>query len=75
MVTNVREVYDQALRLGPVERAELVNAILSSFMPTDASIDEAWRRESAARLAAWESGELPDEPLSDVLDRINKDQP
>ncbi len=75
MVTNVRKVYDQALQLGPVERAELVNAILSSFMPTDASVDDNWRQETASRLAAWEAGEIADEPLKDVLDRINKDRP
>lgn len=75
MVTNVRNLYDQALQLGPVERAELVNAILSSFMPADASIDDAWRQEAASRLAAWKSGGLPDEPLEDVMRRINQGRP
>lgn len=74
MVTSVRQVYDQAIQLGPVERAELVNAILSSFMPTDAKIDDAWRREAASRLAAWKTGEMRDEPLSDVMSRINRDR-
>lgn len=70
MVTNVRHLYDQALQLGPIERAELVNAILSSFMPPDASIEDAWRREAASRLRAWKAGEIRDEPLSEVMDRI-----
>lgn len=75
MVANVRQLYDQALQLGPVERAELVNAILSSFMPADASIDAAWKSEAASRLAAWKAGDLPDEALGDVLDRINRGRP
>lgn len=73
MTSAVRQLLDQAASLGPMERAELVNELLSSLNPPNESVDAAWRSEAASRLAAWRKGELQDEPIDDVFQRINRD--
>jgi putative addiction module component (TIGR02574 family) len=48
---------EQALELDPDERAELVDALMSSLHKTDPEIDAAWVREAHRRLAALDAGE------------------
>ena len=73
MSPRSKEVLAGALNLPPVERAELVEEILSSFdFPARREIDALWAREAEDRLDAYERGELKARPADEVFDKIGK---
>jgi hypothetical protein len=50
MTVESKKVLEKALTLPPVERAELVEQILSSFeFPSRGKIDALWAKESESR--------------------------
>lgn len=60
-----RRILESALALPPVERAELVEELLSSFdFPARADVDALWAREAEDRIDAYEKGELSARPAS-----------
>lgn len=71
MSTQVKRVLDDALRLPPIERAELVEKILESFsLPQRQNTDSPWSFEVEERIEAYERGELKSESASAVFERI-----
>lgn len=49
----------EALKLPPSERAEIIDALWRSLDPAEQnSMDQAWLKESHDRLAAYRAGEL-----------------
>lgn len=56
MKPRSEDVLKDALEMPPVERAALVDRLLSSLDRPDDAIDEVWRKEIAARLRAYRSG-------------------
>ena len=73
MPTRLDEVLDEALKLGPMERAELVEHILASFdFPEREEIDELWAQEAEDRLEAYDRGEIPSTPARKVFDDIDR---
>ncbi len=68
-----KTVLAEALKLPPIERAELVERILASFGFADrGSIDGAWAEEVEDRIDAYDKGELTARPASEVFERINR---
>lgn len=58
MKTDARLVR-QVLELGPLERAELIEALQASFdAPGGEAVDAAWSLEAESRLDAFEAGAL-----------------
>jgi putative addiction module component (TIGR02574 family) len=50
---------NEALKLPPVERAQIIDALWSSLDPAEQdAIDRAWLLESQDRLAAFRAGQL-----------------
>lgn len=49
----------EALDLPPIERATLVDRLITSLDRPDDAIDAVWRKEIAARLRAYRSGAAP----------------
>lgn len=75
MPTRLDEVLDEALKLGPMERAELVEQILASFeFPERKQIDELWAQEAEDRLEAYERGELQSTLAKQVFDDIDREK-
>ena len=75
MPTRLDEVLDEALKLGPMERAELVEQILASFeFPERKQIDELWAQEAEDRLEAYERGEIQSTPAKKVFDDIDREK-
>ena len=73
MMTAVQDVLAKAIRLPPVERAELVEGILSSFdSPVRPEIDAAWAREAEKRIDAYDSGKIAAIPAAAVFEKIEK---
>ncbi len=46
----------EALELPPIERAALVDRLLTSLDKPDDAVDQVWRKEIAARLLAYRAG-------------------
>jgi putative addiction module component (TIGR02574 family) len=61
------DVLKEALEMPPIERAALVDRLLTSLDRPDDSIDRVWREEIAARLRAYRSGAAPTVSAQDVL--------
>lgn len=62
-----------ALRLPPLERAELIERLLASFsFPERKAIDERWTAEAEDRIDAYERGELGSKSAAEVFARIER---
>ena len=73
MSSEAQQVLRDALKLSPVERAELVERILASFsFPERQSIDELWAAEVEDRIDAYEAGDLKSRPAAEVFARIER---
>jgi len=75
MSPQAREVLADALRLSPMERAELVEKLLASFdFPDREEVDRSWAAEVEDRISAYESGGLGATPAAQVFEEIEKDR-
>ena len=73
MPKHAKSILTEALELPPVERAELVENLLSSFeFRSRKAIDALWAQEAEDRIDAFESGQLASIPAKDVFDGIEK---
>jgi len=67
MKPESRDLMREALELPPMERAALVDQLLTSLDRPDDAIDGVWRKEIAARLRAYRSGAATTVSAEDVL--------
>ena len=73
MTEQSKKVLAEALDLSPVERATLVEALLSSFdFPKRQEVDTLWAKEVEDRIDAYEQGKLQASPADVVFDRLKK---
>lgn len=73
MTVTTEKVFNDALALPPIERAELIQRLFQSFdVPEDNRIDTAWTEEIEYRIEAYDKGLLTASPAEDVLARINR---
>ena len=67
-----KEVFAEALNLPPIERAELIEELLSSFdFAGRKRLDQLWADEAEERIDAHDRGEIPSVPLESVFEKIN----
>ncbi len=68
-----KQILAEALNLPPIERAEIVEKLLSSFeFPSRKTIDELWAQEAESRIDAYERGEITAIPAKEVFEKIEK---
>jgi len=68
-----QKILHQALKLRPIERAELVENILSSFEFTERKkIDDLWSKEAEERITAFEAGKIKAVPLKSLFKKIDR---
>ena len=72
MSTDTREILDRVMELPAVERARLIDQLLSSLDEPDEGIDALWRKEVEDRIQAYQAGKLKSVSLSDVLAKYRK---
>ena len=73
MPKHAKRILAEALELPPVERAELVENLLSSFeFQSRKAIDALWAQEAEDRIDAFERGEMAGIPARDVFEEIEK---
>ena len=68
MNDQVKKLTEEAAKLSPDDRAELVEGILETLVPTRPEIDERWRTEALDRYAAYKRGEIPAIDFDEVID-------
>ena len=64
---KAKEILEKAISLEPIEKAELVDCLLSSLDKPDKDLDKLWANEAESRLAAYKRGELKAISLEEVL--------
>ena len=64
-----KDIVEKALSLNPLEKADLVDRLLSSLDQPDQAITELWAREAESRLDAYEAGKLKAVSLEKVLSK------
>ncbi len=73
MTTAVKEIFKKAVKLPAIDRAELIEQILTSFdFPDRTKIDKLWAKEAEARLSAFSSGQIKAKPAKQVFAAIQK---
>lgn len=67
------KVFQEALKLSPVERAELIEQLFSSFQFSNRKeIDRLWAKESEDRIDAYERGEIASVSAQEVFKNIDR---
>jgi putative addiction module component (TIGR02574 family) len=75
MPKRAENILAEALELPPIERAELVENILSSFeFKSRKDIDALWAQEAEDRIDAFDRGEMAAIPVEDVFAEIEKNR-
>lgn len=72
MSVETQEILDRALKLPAVDKARLVDEILSSLDKPDAAIDALWQKEVEDRIKAYNTGNLRAVSLEQVLAKYRK---
>lgn len=71
MTETTEKVLNEALQLSPVERALLVEQLLSSFeLPERKTLDDLWGKEAENRIDAYEKGLIHSTPARDIFRKI-----
>ena len=66
-------IFDQACKLPPIERAELIECLLGSFSDEQQKeIDKRWAKEAESRIDAYNAGQLEELPISRVFEEIER---
>lgn len=67
------EILAKALELSPMERAELIENLLSSFeFSSRKERDALWAQEAENRIDAFERGDIAAIPAKNVFEEIEK---
>ncbi|MCE5327607.1 MAG: addiction module protein [Planctomycetaceae bacterium] len=70
---TAQEIKERALHLPPIERAALIEALLSSFdRPGGDEIDAAWAEEAERRIDEMDSGQVKGIPAEEVFRKIDQ---
>ena len=73
MLQETSKLLEEAKKLPPRERAELVEKLLASFdVEQSKEIDDAWAKEAESRLDAYDAGLIEGLPISKVFEEIER---
>ena len=72
MSAGTREILDRVMELPALEKARLVDQLLSSLDEPDEAIDALWRKEVENRIQAYQAGKPQAVSLGDVLAKYRK---
>ncbi|HQF78282.1 MAG TPA: addiction module protein [Spirochaetota bacterium] len=71
MIKTKEKLLSEVLKLSPVDKAQIVEDILSSFESRDGEgIDKLWEDEVENRISAYEKGQIKTKPLKDVFKKF-----
>ena len=64
------DIYEKALTLKPLQKAQLIDKLISSLDRPSSEIDELWAGEAENRIDAYESGKLNAVTLEKIFNRL-----
>lgn len=64
---SAKELLDEAMKLKPEERFNLVEGLIKSLDEPDKKLDEIWAEEAENRLRAYQAGKLEGVPMEEVF--------
>ena len=71
MARSARELFDEAMRLEPQERATLMRLLIEAMdADTEEGVEDAWRVEIERRVAELDSGSVETIPWEEVRARL-----
>ena len=71
MARSARELFEEAMKLAPEERATLMRLLIDTLdSESDEGVDEAWRAEIARRVAELDSGAVEPVPWEELRARL-----
>jgi putative addiction module component (TIGR02574 family) len=71
MARSARELFEEAMRLNPQERATLMRLLIDTLdAKSDEGAEEAWRIEIERRIAELDSGEVEAVPWDELRARL-----
>ena len=71
-IKTKESILENAKKLNPIEKLQLVDALLESLDKPDPEIEKIWIKEAETRFAAYEKGKLKAIPLERVLKNIKR---
>lgn len=66
-MTEKNRILNEALKMTPAERAEIVDQLLQSLDEPDAEIDALWKEEVENRIDAYEAGNAKTVTVQEML--------
>lgn len=66
-MTTYENVLENAAKLRPVEKANLIEFLMSCLEKPDTEIDRIWEEEALKRYKAWQEGRVIARDLDEVL--------
>jgi putative addiction module component (TIGR02574 family) len=71
MARSARELFEEAMRLDPEERATLMRLLIESLdAESDEGVEDAWRVEIERRMAELDSGSVETIPWEELRARL-----
>jgi putative addiction module component (TIGR02574 family) len=71
MARSARELFEEAMRLDPEERATLMRLLIEALdAETEEGVDDAWRVEIERRMAELDCGSVEPIPWEEVRTRL-----
>ncbi|MCL0042474.1 addiction module protein [Thermodesulfovibrionales bacterium] len=69
---KTKQMLENVLTLPPVEKANLIDRLLSSLDQPDEHIDALWRKEVEDRINAYKAGQIKSVSLEEVMSKYRK---
>jgi len=73
MTAVAEQIYKKAVNLNPIDRAELIEKLFSTFSQNqNPKIEQAWKKEVVRRKEAYENGDIEASSMENVFERLAK---
>jgi putative addiction module component (TIGR02574 family) len=73
MARSARELFEEAMRLHPQERATLMRFLIEALdAEVEQGVEEAWREEIERRMVELDSGSVETIPWEEVRARLHR---
>ncbi len=73
MTVIAEQVYTEAIQLNPIDRAELIEKLFTSFSPKSSTeIEPKLKEEMKRRGLAYENGDIPSDSMENVFERLSR---
>jgi putative addiction module component (TIGR02574 family) len=68
-MTEKKKILNEALKMSPAERVEIVDQLLQSLDEPDEKIDALWKEEVENRIDAYEAGNAKTVTVQEMLEK------